>query len=139
MRLVGERIGGAGPLLMSVVLSGAALAQEASKPPTFPAEAALVVVDVSVVDARGRPVRDLNPEDFSLEVNGRSRRIVSAGFVPLGEEGVTAPTGGAAPAAYSTNEGAVRGRLVVIAIDQGSARPGPMPRSPRRRTAFSTT
>jgi VWFA-related protein len=126
MSFVGQVAGGAGPLLASVVLSGVAWAQEASKPPTFRAEAALVVVDVSVVDARGRPVRDLTPEDFRLEVDGRSRRIVSAGFVPLGDEGATAPTEGAAPAAYSTNEGAVRGRLVVIAIDQGSARPGPM-------------
>ncbi|HKC13291.1 MAG TPA: VWA domain-containing protein, partial [Vicinamibacteria bacterium] len=102
------------------------LAQEPSKPPTFPAEAALVLVDVSVVDARGRPVRDLAPEDFRLEVDGRSRRIASAAFVPLGEEAVPASKEGAAPAAYSTNEGAVRGRLVVIAIDQGSARPGPL-------------
>jgi len=116
----------AGPLWASLVLSGAALAQQPSRPPSFPAEAALVLVEVSVVDARGRPVRDLTPEDFRLEVDGRSRPIVSAAFVPLGEEGVTGPTDKAAPAAYSTNEGAVRGRLVVIAVDQGSTRPGPL-------------
>jgi VWFA-related protein len=111
-------------LLAGLVLSGTALGQEPSKPPTFPTETALVMVDVSVVDARGRPVRDLTPEDFRLEVDGRPRRILSAAFVPFGDEGIAAPAEGAAPAAYSTNEGAVKGRLLVIAIDQGNALPG---------------
>jgi tetratricopeptide (TPR) repeat protein len=50
-----------------------------------------VPVDVSVRGDDGRPVTGLTAADFTLDVDGRSRRIVSAAFVPS--------TRGAAPPA----------------------------------------
>lgn len=94
------------------------------RPLAFPAEAALVAVDVSVVDSRGRPVADLSPEDFALSVDGRARRVASAEFVRLGARPGAAPAEPPAGLGYATNEGAARGRLIVLAIDQGSFRAG---------------
>ncbi|HEY3129853.1 MAG TPA: VWA domain-containing protein [Acidobacteriota bacterium] len=44
----------------------------------------LVVVPVSVTDASGRPVRDLKAEDFRIEEEGNSQKVIS-----LGEPGKT--------------------------------------------------
>ena len=41
-----------------------------------------VPVDVSVMGDDGRPVTGLAAADFTLDVDGRSRRIVSAAYVP---------------------------------------------------------
>jgi VWFA-related protein len=98
-----------------------AAAQEPPEPPVFGAEVDLVAVDVTVIDPLGRPVRGLSPADFILEVDGRPRRLVSLDFVDQSGE----PAPGPEPTAgVSTNEGAVRGRLVVLVFDQGNIRQG---------------
>jgi VWFA-related protein len=89
-------------------------------PPTFRAGVDLVAVDVSVVDPTGRPVRGLEAGDFSLKVDGRSRRIASVQYVsqetapgkPLPDEPEMTP--------FSSNEGRGGGRLVLIVVDQGN-------------------
>ena len=47
----------------------------------FETRAELVLVDVSVTDNNSRPVTDLTPADFDLEVNGQSRPIVAAEYI----------------------------------------------------------
>jgi VWFA-related protein len=94
------------------------------RPLAFPAETALVAVDVSVVDSRGRPVGDLGPGDFELTVDDRPRRVASVEFVRLGAAPGAPPAEATAPLGYATNEGAARGRLIVLAVDQGSFRAG---------------
>jgi VWFA-related protein len=91
--------------------------------PVFPADVELAVVDVTVVDANGWPVRDLRPEDFALAVEGQPRRVVSAEFVAQGGGG-TAPSAPPVPSYFSTNEGLVPGRLVLIAVDAGNIEMG---------------
>ena len=89
-------------------------------PPTFRAGVDLVAVDVSVVDSTGRPVRGLEAGDFSLKVDGRSRRIASVQYVsqetapgkPLADEPEMTP--------FSSNEGKGGGRLILIVVDQGN-------------------
>ena len=60
-------------------------AQQAQEPQpprtTFKSNVDLVPVDVNVVDRDGRPVADLRVEDFTLAVDGKPRRIVSAQFI----------------------------------------------------------
>ena len=107
-----------GILVASLVV--ALHAQDAQRP-SFRARVELVTADVSVVDADGRPVRDLKPEDFLVRVDGQPRTIVSAQFVDL------APVERAEPGPeplYSTNEGAAAGRLIVFVVDQANIRTG---------------
>jgi VWFA-related protein len=113
-------------LALGLLLAGvaAAVAQEpvpapapAAQPPVFEASVDIVAVDVSVVDAQGRPVLGLAPEDFTLEVDGRPRPVVSAEYVGRELE-PSAPR--PRPAHYSTNEGVAAGRLVLVLVDRGS-------------------
>ena len=60
--------------------------QEAATP--FRVSVDVVAVDVQVIDKTGRPVPDLGPEKFTVTINGRRRRVVSAeriGSEMLGE------------------------------------------------------
>ena len=79
-----------------------------------------VPVDVSIVGDGGRPVTGLTVDDFALEVDGRSRRIVSAQYVSAVREG---PPPAASQATYSTNQ-AVGGRLIMFVVDRGNIAPG---------------
>ena len=82
--------------------------QEAATP--FRVSVDVVAVDVQVIDKTGRPVPDLGPEKFTVTINGRRRRVVSAeriGSEMLGEgERVIAASGKS-----------VRGRVIVLAVD----------------------
>jgi Ca-activated chloride channel family protein len=44
--------------------------------PRFGSEARLVVVSATAVDSKGRPVRDLKPEEIQVFENGRAQKIV---------------------------------------------------------------
>lgn len=93
--------------------------------PTFRASVDLVTVDASVHDADGRPLRNLRPEDFRLDVDGRARQLISAQFVAseCTECSPAAPPAAARLRAegtgyFSTNEGANEGRIIVVAVDE---------------------
>lgn len=96
--------------------AAAPLAQQA---PVFRSRVDLVTVDVSVVDGGGRLIDTLTAADFSLEVDGTPRRVLSADYVPYRTAAASAP---AAPAAAISNEDAVTGRLILLAVDQGNIR-----------------
>jgi VWFA-related protein len=91
----------------------------------FPAGIDLVAVDVTVVDKRGRPLTDLRPEDFTVEVGGEPRRVVAARLVTRATtrsepiENAAAPVTAAAPPAFSSNREIPRGRLIVLVFDLG--------------------
>jgi len=95
-----------------------------ASPPVFPTGVELVAIDLSVVDGQGRPVRDLGPSDFQVTVKGKPRRVVSVEFIEqTGEAPPEAPPS-PAPTHFSTNERLVRGRLVLIAVDENNIRVG---------------
>jgi len=94
-----------------------------ASPPVFATGVELVALDVTVVDAQGRPLRDLNAADFEVRVGGRPRRVVTAEFVEQTGEAPEAPPA-PAPAYYSTNEGLAQGRLVLFAVDENNIRFG---------------
>jgi VWFA-related protein len=70
----------------------------------------VVAIDVQVIDRTGKPVPDLGPEHFTVTINGRRRRVVSAEQIRSdtldGMEELAAPTSGAIP-----------GRLIMLAVD----------------------
>ena len=53
-------------------------ALDQDKPAPIRVAVDVVAVDVQVIDRAGRPVPDLGPEKFSVTINGRRRRVVSA-------------------------------------------------------------
>jgi VWFA-related protein len=110
--------------------SPASLQPPQPQPPVFRTGVELVSVDVTALDADGRQMTDLTPDDFQVEVDGDPRQVVSAEYVrsvdPLRVIGV--PRQPAPPpdeAFFSSNaKGAPRGRLIVLLVDQGNIRTG---------------
>ena len=76
-------------------------------------------VDVNVIDKSGRPVPDLAAGDFTLTVDGKPRRIVSAQFISVDRAVDSAPPSN--PMEYNSNTSAQGGRLVMIAVDSNMA------------------
>lgn len=102
--------------------AAATLAAQQPQTPVFRAGVEVTSVDVGVVDGRGRPITDLTPADFSVQIDGQTRRVVSAEWISL----VTPPRPEApsAPPGYSSNENATGGRLIMLVIDQPNIRFG---------------
>ncbi len=106
--------------LLGASLPAAAQPPEAAPqpPPVFGVGVDIVALDASVVDADGRPVFGLGPEDFRAEIDGKPRRVVSVEYVGRDLE----PTEPPAPRAthFSSNEDAPRGRLILLLVDRGN-------------------
>ena len=81
-----------------------------------------MLVDVNVVDRDAKPVPTLTPADFELEVNGQPRPIESVQFISTVPTNVTPAT--PREAAYTSNESATTGRLLLFVVDEGSLRVG---------------
>src|SRR5690606_11499177 len=64
-------------MIRVLLLFAAALALQAQQP-TFKSGVDLVAVDGHVVDRQGRPVVDLKPEDFEVQIAGDRRKVASA-------------------------------------------------------------
>jgi hypothetical protein len=61
--------------------------QSQDKPAPIRVSVDVVAVDVQVIDRDGRPVPDLGPEKFSVTINGRRRRVVTAERIGTDEAG----------------------------------------------------
>jgi VWFA-related protein len=97
--------------------------------PVFRAGVELVTVDVTALDSNGRQVTDLAAADFTVEIDGGRRQVVSAEYVrsvdPLRTIG--APHKVVVPDetfSSSNTKGAPSGRLILILVDQGNIRTG---------------
>lgn len=107
---------------MRLLIALAAAAVASPGPPVFETGVEVVAIDAGVVDARGQPMPGLRAEDFVVTIDGTSRRVVAAEFVDFSDRPGAERT--AAASHFSTNEGARAGRLVLLAIDQGSIAAG---------------
>jgi VWFA-related protein len=87
--------------------------------PVFRSGVEVMEVDVTVVDGKGMPVRDLRAPEFTVTVDGQPRRVVSAEFIS--DSGATP---GAPPAErdpyVSNNTDRRTGRLIMLAIDRNN-------------------
>ncbi len=100
--------------------------QDGQKPtPAFRAGIDLLTFEATALDSNGAPVRDLKPEDFSVTVGGRPRKVVFADFHGGGMVD-PAPVAGAAAPARELRSGVptAEGRIVVIMVDRDSLAPG---------------
>ena len=116
---------------LALAIAGSALLGRAQssvpasqQPPTFRSGVELVRLDVRVVDAEGRPVKNLRPEEVVIEEGGQRRPVLLF-------QHVAAPVGTYLEAArrtigaeVSTNQGAPRGHLYVFVFDQSHITPG---------------
>ena len=89
-------------------------------PPAIRLAVDRVPVDVSVIGDDGRPITGLAATDFTLDVDGRSRRIVSAEYVSSVRD-ATPPA--ASQSTFSSNTGG-GGRLIMLVVDRGNIAPG---------------
>lgn len=109
-------------LLISAALSAQAPPVQPPQPPVFRAGVDVIEVDVSIVDDRGRPISDMLAPEFTVTVDGRPRKVLSAQFVSLrpaaGDK--RRPSEPVIEPLYSSNVTAARGRLIVIAVDRDS-------------------
>jgi VWFA-related protein len=104
-------------MLLLLALATAAMAGPPQEPArVFPSGVELVALDLLVVDENGRPVRDLAPDEFRLEVDDKERRVATAEFVSVTEEPGEVPAP-ALEADFSTNERAHPSRLVLLIVD----------------------
>jgi VWFA-related protein len=89
--------------------------------PAFRSGVELVTVEVGVVDKNGRPVRDLRPEEFTITVAGRARRIVTAEYIQADTPVI--PTTDET-SIISTNQGGGIGRMFLFVVDSNTLEPG---------------
>jgi len=118
MRWSGVACGGVLAATMAVAQEPSPAPDSASQPPVFAVGVDLVAVDVSVIDTDGRPLLGLQPVDFEIEVDGRTRVVASTEYVGRDLESASPPA--ARPAHYSSNEDASPGRLVLLLVDRGN-------------------
>jgi len=111
------RIASAAAVSGVVVALVSVLHAQDAQTPSFRAGVEALPVDVSVVDDRGQPIRDLLAADFTVRVDGRPRRVASAQWIAAG----SASRAGAAPIVpegFVSNESSGGGRLIALVVDQ---------------------
>lgn len=89
--------------------------------PTFETGVAVVLVDVHVVDRQGKPILDVRPEEFEVQISGKRRRIVSVQLMDYGR-GDRADAGAPAATPPPAAAGPVPRprRMYVLAVDEHS-------------------
>jgi VWFA-related protein len=110
-------------LSILVVVGGPLSAQQ----PTFRASVEVVLIDVSVVDPAAFPVHDLSASDFSVTVDGKPRKILTAQFLSHrapGIDEILRVESGVPPAAAIEAPRVGTGRDVVVAVDEDSLESG---------------
>jgi len=102
-----------------VLLAAAQLSAQSGQAPVFRSGVEVMEVDVTVVDAQGRPIRDLRAPEFTVTVDGQPRRVVSAEFIS--DSTVPSSQPAAAPDPYVSNNTDRRpGRLIMLVIDRNN-------------------
>lgn len=138
-RAVAQRAPAPGAAKASAATAGAAPGTQTDQPAaTFKAGVELVTVDVSVSDKNGQPVRDLLAHDFTVKVDGKLRRVVSAQHVQFDAEAArrAAAQHAGEESFFTSNIGPPEGRMIILAVDQSNIRPGGVRQLLRTAAAF---
>jgi VWFA-related protein len=112
--------------LLLVAALGVVSGQEAR----FRAGIDVVVVDVAAVESSGQPVSGLRVEDFTVTVDGKPRKVLTADFVAYavadaGRQGTSVPPREPErPAGPPALRPSVEARSVLILVDEPSIDPG---------------
>lgn len=103
-RLHDARHRGARGALVAVLLGGIAVEVPAQEPvPAFPAEAKVVLLDLVVRDAKGRPVADLRQDELAIFEDGAPCEVVSFRLVREAERVASAEASAAEPRPCSSS------------------------------------
>ena len=70
-------------VVLAGMLTDAQQAPAERQPPRFRSSVEVTSIDVGVVDNQGKAFLNLTPADFSVRVDGKARRVVSAEWVAL--------------------------------------------------------
>jgi VWFA-related protein len=127
-RRLASRLFAAGLVAILAQTAGsAAPAQTPAQTPTFRAAVSLVTVDFLAVTADGKPVADLKPEEVTVRVDGRQKKLQSLQHIAVAE----APAGdgsdvaqGPTPAPFGSNAITEAGRNIIMVLDDETLRPG---------------
>src|SRR5437879_10526937 len=95
-------------LLLALVVQPAGAQRQQT--PRFRTSVEVTSIDVTVVDGQGHPIPNLQPEDFTVRVDGTPRRVVSAEWVQLSTKDQPVKPAAAAPEGFSSNESATGDR-----------------------------
>src|SRR5918994_54097 len=87
--------------------------------PVFRSGVEVMEVDVSVVDAKGMPVRDLRAPEFTVTVDGQPRRVISAEFISERTTSSGEPERPRDPY-VSNNTDRRPGRLIMLVVDRNN-------------------
>ena len=74
---------GAAALAHSSVDGQAASQDDAAKAPAIPiikVGTDLIQIDAAITDSKGKPIGDLRPEDFTVEIDGKKQAVANAQF-----------------------------------------------------------
>jgi VWFA-related protein len=107
-------------VLPAVGLSGAQAPQPPQPQPAAPVFRSgieALPIDVTVVNGRGEPIRDLLASDFTVRLDGKPRRVLTAQWIASAGDAKT-PVASLLPEGYVSNEQSAGGRLIVLVIDQ---------------------
>ena len=110
-----------------VVLAATASASVQSAGQALPPMLNAVAVEFYVIGSDRRPVTDLKPEEVTVRVDGRARKISSLQLVTVATPAAVdaaAPVVAPPPAPFSTNTAAESGRTFILVFDDESIRPG---------------
>jgi len=113
MRPVSRRVG---PILAALLAGSATFAQadpqqtREQAPGRFRVAVDVVAVDVQVIDRAGLPVPNLGPESFTVTIEGRRRRVLSA-------EQIRSDTADGNVSVGSGPSSSVPGRVIMLAVD----------------------
>ncbi len=115
------------PVLVYTVLATMASGRLSAQVPSFRAGVDVVLIDVSVVDRSAFSVSDLTPADFTVTVDGKPRKIVSAQFLshraPGIDEILRVERGEPQPEVIAPGRVGT-GRDIIIGVDEDSLGPG---------------
>jgi VWFA-related protein len=117
--------------MVRIVTLGAALSvlavtvsAQQTRPPAFRSRVELLSVEASVVDSGGRPVRDLQPADFKVQVDGKPRQVLFSRFSGVEERRAAGVTAAPAVATHVSNGVRGDGRIVIFVVDRESISDG---------------
>lgn len=105
---------------LAILVTSAPVAAGRQQPvAAFRANADLTIIEATVLDRDGTPVRDLGPGDFQVTIAGRPRKVMFADF--RGRRTIASASGNstASPPGFG-----VEGRTVVFAVDRDSLSSG---------------
>lgn len=108
--------------LIAVAVTGPGaidLLAQTGQAPVFRSGVEVMEVDVTVVDAKGMPVRDLRAPEFTVSIDGQPRRVISAEYIAASSAPANEPAKPRDPY-VSNNTDRRPGRLIMIVIDRNN-------------------